>query len=132
MAVAELHSKIDLIGFNLKMLSKGKERSLLISAGSSDDKTFLLEVCRKMSEIGVRLFSRIDGMVHAVMTGCVEDSFEPDRQTANAFSVDPELINQVDARDQDNQAGVEAENDERKPKRNQTGKGAKPGLSQSR
>lgn len=57
MAVAELHSKIDLIGFNLKMLSKGKERSLLISAGSSDDKTFLLEVCRKMSEIGVRLFS---------------------------------------------------------------------------
>ena len=57
MAGQDPYSKIDLIGFNLKMLAKGHQRSLLISAGAADDKKYLLEACRKMSEIGVNLYA---------------------------------------------------------------------------
>jgi cytosine deaminase len=57
MAALDTHSKIDLIGFNLKMLAKGKQKSLLISAGATADKEYLLEACRKMSEIGVGLYA---------------------------------------------------------------------------
>jgi len=47
----------DLIGFNLKMLAKGPRRSMLVSAGSQDNKQYLLEACRKMAEIGVGLYA---------------------------------------------------------------------------
>ncbi|ACT57738.1 amidohydrolase family protein [Hirschia baltica] len=57
MANGERYTNIDLIGFNLKMLSKGRERALLISAGSPDDKQFLLESCRNMADIGVNIFA---------------------------------------------------------------------------
>ena len=57
MAALDTHSKIDLIGFNLKMLARGQKRSLLISAGASEDKEFLLDACRKMSDIGVGVSS---------------------------------------------------------------------------
>lgn len=57
MAAQDLYSKIDLIGFNLKMLAQGKRKSLLISAGSIKDKEDLLQSCRKMSEIGVGLYA---------------------------------------------------------------------------
>lgn len=57
MAATDPYSKIDLIGFNLKMLAKGHKRSLLISAGSQDDKEFLLESCQKMSAIGVGIYA---------------------------------------------------------------------------
>jgi len=57
MVVPEAHTKIDLIGFNLKMLAKTKQRSLLISAGSPEDKQYLLDACRKLTEIGVRLYA---------------------------------------------------------------------------
>ena len=43
MATQDPYSKIDLIGFNLKMLAKGHKRSLLISAGAQEDKQFLLQ-----------------------------------------------------------------------------------------
>ncbi len=51
------YSKIDLIGFNLKMLAKGHKRSLLISAGALADKQYLLEVCQKMAAIGVGIYA---------------------------------------------------------------------------
>jgi cytosine/adenosine deaminase-related metal-dependent hydrolase len=57
MAAGERYTKIDLIGFNLKMLAKGRERALLISAGSPENKEFLLESCKEMAEIGVKLFA---------------------------------------------------------------------------
>ena len=57
MAGQDPHSKIDLIGFNLKMLAKGHKRSLLISAGAQDDKQYLLEVCQKMAAIGVGIYA---------------------------------------------------------------------------
>jgi len=57
MAASDTHPKIDLIGFNLKMLAKGRQRSLLISAGSQEDKQYLLGACRKMSETGVSLYA---------------------------------------------------------------------------
>ena len=57
MAAQDLYSKIDLIGFNLKMLAQGKRKSLLISAGSIKDKEDLLQSCRKMSEMGVGLYA---------------------------------------------------------------------------
>merc|ERR1719221_1606569 len=57
MAATDAHAKIDLIGFNLKMLAKTKQRSLLISAGSPEDKEYLLDVCKKLTEIGVRLYA---------------------------------------------------------------------------
>lgn len=57
MAATDPYSKIDLIGFNLKMLAKGHKRSLLISAGSQDDKEFLLESCQKMAAIGVGIYA---------------------------------------------------------------------------
>ena len=57
MAALDTHSKIDLIGFNLKMLAKGQQRSLLISAGAKEDKEFLLESCKKMAEVGVGLYA---------------------------------------------------------------------------
>ncbi|MEO0549238.1 MAG: hydrolase [Pseudomonadota bacterium] len=57
MAAQDPYSKIDLIGFNLKMLAKGHKRSLLISAGSMEDKAFLLEACKKMEAIGVGLYA---------------------------------------------------------------------------
>ncbi|MBR9835628.1 MAG: hydrolase, partial [Alphaproteobacteria bacterium] len=57
MAGQDTYSKIDLIGFNLKMLAKGQKRSLLISAGAMEDKEYLLEACRKMAEIGVGLYA---------------------------------------------------------------------------
>ncbi|MEL7547209.1 MAG: amidohydrolase family protein [Pseudomonadota bacterium] len=57
MAAQDLYSKIDLIGFNLKMLAQGKRKSLLISAGSIKDKEDLLESCRKMSEMEVGLYA---------------------------------------------------------------------------
>merc|ERR1719517_72514 len=57
MAASDAHAKIDLIGFNLKMLAKTKQRSLLISAGSPEDKEYLLDVCKKLTEIGVRLYA---------------------------------------------------------------------------
>lgn len=57
MAALDTHSKIDLIGFNLKMLARGQKRSLLISAGAIEDKEYLLEVCQKMAAIGVGLYA---------------------------------------------------------------------------
>ncbi len=57
MAGQDPHSKIDLIGFNLKMLAKGHKRSLLISAGALEDKQYLLEVCQKMAGIGVGIYA---------------------------------------------------------------------------
>lgn len=57
MAGNEPYSKIDLIGFNLKMLARGKQRTLLISAGSFRDKEDLLDVCRNMAEVGVGLYA---------------------------------------------------------------------------
>jgi len=57
MAAQDTHFKIDLIGFNLKMLAKGKQRSLLISTGSQEDKEYLLDACRKMAELGVGLYA---------------------------------------------------------------------------
>ena len=57
MAAQDTHTKIDLIGFNLKMLARGQKRSLLISAGAMEDKEFLLEACRQMAEIGVGLYA---------------------------------------------------------------------------
>jgi len=48
---------IDLIGFNLKMLAKGKQRTLLISTGSQEDKKHLLDACRKIKAVGVVLFA---------------------------------------------------------------------------
>jgi hypothetical protein len=57
MAVQDTHLKIDLIGFNLKMLAKGRQRSLLISAGPEKDKQYLLDACRKMAEVGVGLYA---------------------------------------------------------------------------
>lgn len=57
MAAQDLYSKIDLIGFNLKMLAQGKRKSLLISAGSIKDKEDLLQSCRKMAEMGVGLYA---------------------------------------------------------------------------
>ncbi len=57
MAGLDTHSKIDLIGFNLKMLARGQKRSLLISAGSKADKDFLLQACRKIVDIGVGLYA---------------------------------------------------------------------------
>jgi len=57
MAAQDTNSKMDLIGFNLKMQAKGRQRSLLISAGPQEDKQHLLEACRKMAEVGVGLFA---------------------------------------------------------------------------
>lgn len=57
MAGPDTHTQIDLIGFNLKMLAKGRKRSLLISAGAKEDKEYLLEACRKIVEIGVGLYA---------------------------------------------------------------------------
>nr|WP_070958661.1 amidohydrolase family protein [Hyphomonas sp. Mor2] len=57
MAALDTHSKIDLIGFNLKMLAKGHKRSLLISAGAMEDKEYLLDACRQMAEVGVGLYA---------------------------------------------------------------------------
>jgi len=57
MAASDKHAKIDLIGFNLKMLAKGHQRSLLISAGSPEDKQFLLGACRKIAETGIGLYA---------------------------------------------------------------------------
>ena len=57
MAAQDPYSKIDLIGFNLKMLAKGQKRSLLISAGAIEDKEYLLEACQKMAAIGVGLYA---------------------------------------------------------------------------
>ncbi len=57
MAGQDPHSKIDLIGFNLKMLAKGHKRSLLISAGALEDKQYLLEVCQNMAAIGVGIYA---------------------------------------------------------------------------
>lgn len=57
MATQDPYSKIDLIGFNLKMLAKGHKRSLLISAGAMEDKQFLLEACQKMAAIGVGIYA---------------------------------------------------------------------------
>merc|ERR1719443_252000 len=53
----ETPTKIDLIGFNLKMLAKGRQRSLLISAGSPESKRYLLDSCKKMADIGVGLYT---------------------------------------------------------------------------
>jgi len=57
MAGSDTHPKIDLIGFNLKMLAKGQQRSMLVSAGSQEDKQYLLDPCRKMAEVGVGLYA---------------------------------------------------------------------------
>jgi len=57
MAATDTHAKIDLIGFNLKMLAKGRQRSILISAGALEDKKYLLSVNRKMAEAGVGLYA---------------------------------------------------------------------------
>jgi len=57
MAALDTQVKIDLIGFNLKMLAKGKQRSLLVSAGSQENKQYLLDACRKMAEIGVVIYA---------------------------------------------------------------------------
>jgi cytosine/adenosine deaminase-related metal-dependent hydrolase len=57
MAAQDTHLKIDLIGFNLKMLAKGRQRSLLISAGPEKDKQYLLDACRKMVEVGVGVYA---------------------------------------------------------------------------
>ncbi len=57
METRERYTKIDLIGFNLKMLARGREHALLISAGSPDDKQFLLKSCQEMTAIGVKLFA---------------------------------------------------------------------------
>jgi len=57
MASPDTQMKIDLIGFNLKMLAKGRQRSLLISAGPLEDKQYLLDACGKMAKIGVGLFA---------------------------------------------------------------------------
>jgi len=50
-------TKIDLIAFNLKMLARGRQRSLLLSAGSPENKRYLLDACKKMAEIGVGLYT---------------------------------------------------------------------------
>ena len=52
----ETSSPIDLIGFNLKMLSKGRRRSCLVSAGTPADKAALLDACRSLHEAGVALY----------------------------------------------------------------------------
>lgn len=57
MAAMDTQAKIDLIGFNLKMLAKGRQRSLLISTGSQESKEYLLESCKKMADIGVGLYA---------------------------------------------------------------------------
>jgi cytosine/adenosine deaminase-related metal-dependent hydrolase len=57
MAAMDTQPKIDLIGFNLKMLAKGPQRSLLVSAGPQENKEYLLEACRKMAEVGVGLYA---------------------------------------------------------------------------
>jgi len=57
MAGSDTHPKIDLIGFNLKMLAKGKQRSMLVSAGSQEDKQYLLGACRNMAAIGIGLYA---------------------------------------------------------------------------
>merc|ERR1719388_598504 len=53
----DTQAKIDLIGFNLKMLAKRQQRSLLISAGSQESKEYLLESCKKVADVGVGLFA---------------------------------------------------------------------------
>mmetsp|Transcript_44156 Transcript_44156/g.69931 ORF Transcript_44156/g.69931 Transcript_44156/m.69931 type:complete len:504 (+) Transcript_44156:57-1568(+) len=57
MAASDTHMKIDLIGFNLKMMAKGRQRSILVSAGSQEDKRYLLDACKRMVEIGVGLYA---------------------------------------------------------------------------
>jgi len=57
MAASDTQAKIDLIGFNLKMLAKGRQRSLLISTGSQESKEYLLDACKKMADIGVGLYA---------------------------------------------------------------------------
>jgi cytosine/adenosine deaminase-related metal-dependent hydrolase len=57
MAAMDTQAKIDLIGFNLKMLAKGRQRSLLISTGAQEDKKYLLDACKKMADIGVGLYA---------------------------------------------------------------------------
>jgi cytosine/adenosine deaminase-related metal-dependent hydrolase len=60
MAAMDTQLKIDLIGYNLKMLAKGpqrSQRSLLISAGSRESKEYLLDTCRKMSKLGVCIYA---------------------------------------------------------------------------
>jgi len=76
MAAADTHAKIDLIGFNLKMLAKGKQRSLLISTGSQENKQYLLDACRKMAEAGVRLYAT-PGTHRFLANNCVESIETP-------------------------------------------------------
>jgi len=57
MAAMDTQANIDLIGFNLKMLAKGRQRSLLISSGSQEDKKYLLDACKKMADVGVGLYA---------------------------------------------------------------------------
>merc|ERR1719426_643127 len=76
MAAQDTHLKIDLIGFNLKMLAKGKQRSLLISTGSQEDKEYLLDACGKMAELGVGLYAT-PGTHHFLAQNGVESIATP-------------------------------------------------------
>jgi len=57
MAMQDSHPKIDLIGFNLKLLANKEQRSMLVSSGSLESKHYLLDACRRMANIGVGLYA---------------------------------------------------------------------------
>ncbi len=52
-----IHAKIDLIGFNLKLLARKGKLSILISAGSMADKEYLLASCRDLVDAGATLYA---------------------------------------------------------------------------
>ncbi len=57
MVSRDIITKIDLIGFNLKLLSHSDRKTLLISAGSRADKQDMLEACRRLANSGIEFYA---------------------------------------------------------------------------
>ncbi len=83
------------------------------------------------SIIGVEI-ARIGGVVDAVMAGCVHDALKPARQLVDGFSMDPELIDQIDPAREENEQRVEAKHDHWCAEQETARERAEPGLAQGR
>ena len=70
--------------------------------------------------------------MHAVVAGRVEDGFKPARHLVDGFGVDPELVEKVQARNEENDVRVIANQHQRNTEEDQAGERSEPGLTQGR